>query len=151
MFLANLNPRAYNRNMSNFWPFFRQIFNPITPAVGSMTTFLLEIMEPRYAFFVKHKNMLKYWIIFELLHFIQLAILGNFKANFCPVHSSRWLSDRIFAWNHGRQIFSFWISQKICASFEIRKFLQKTTKNSQIWGKFGILSQIRTNRVLNKW
>ena len=28
-------------------------------------------MEPGYDFFVKHKNMLKYLIIFELLHFMQ--------------------------------------------------------------------------------
>ena len=47
-----------------------QDFASFTPAVGSMTTLLLEIMGPRYAFVVKHKNMLKYWIIFELLHFI---------------------------------------------------------------------------------
>ena len=45
------------------------MFASVTPAVGSMTTFLLEIMEPKYAFFVKHKNMLKYYIILELLHF----------------------------------------------------------------------------------
>ena len=38
---------------------FGQIFASFTPAIGSMTTFLLEIMEPRYAFFVKHKNMVK--------------------------------------------------------------------------------------------
>ena len=39
---------------------FGQIFASFTPAVGSMTPFLLEIMEPRHAFFVKHRNMLKY-------------------------------------------------------------------------------------------
>ena len=36
------------------------MFASFTLAVGSMTTFLHEIMETRYDFFVKHKNMLKY-------------------------------------------------------------------------------------------
>ena len=39
---------------------FGQIFALFTPAVGSMTPFLLEIIEPRHAFFVKHQHMLKY-------------------------------------------------------------------------------------------
>ena len=38
---------------------FGQIFVSFTPAIGSMTTFLLEIMEPRYTFFMKHKNVVK--------------------------------------------------------------------------------------------
>ena len=49
-----------NKNISNFWPFLRQIFVSFTPAISSMTTFLFEIMEPRYAFFGKRKNILKF-------------------------------------------------------------------------------------------
>ena len=49
---------------------FRQIFASFTPAVGSMMSFLLEIMVPRHAFSEKHKNMLKCRKIFELLHYI---------------------------------------------------------------------------------
>ena len=38
---------------------FGQIFASFTPNADSMTTFLVEIMEPGYAFFVKHKSILK--------------------------------------------------------------------------------------------
>ena len=81
---------------------FRQIFASFTPTVGSVTTSLLEIMVPRYAFSEKHKNMLKYRKIFEVLHFkleyLQfLAIFGNFWANFCLIHSSCWFYDDFFA------------------------------------------------------
>ena len=48
---------------------FRQIFASFTPTVGSMMSFLLEIMVPRHAFSEKHKNMLKYRKTFELLHY----------------------------------------------------------------------------------
>ena len=51
-----------------FSAIFGQIFALFTPAVGSMATFLLKMMVPRYAFSEKHKNMLKYRKIFELLH-----------------------------------------------------------------------------------
>ena len=47
---------------------FRQIFASFTPTVGSMITSLLEIMVPKYAFSEKHKNMLNYRTIFQLLH-----------------------------------------------------------------------------------
>ena len=112
---------------------FGQIFATFTPAVGSMTTFLLEIMESRYAFFVKHKK----------IYIGILAIFGNFWANICHVHSTCCLSCCIFAWDHCGQIFSFKITQKNCASSEMWwKFLPTTNKNSQIWGKCGISRQI---------
>ena len=41
------------------------------------------------------------------------AIFGNFWPNFCLIYFSHWLSGRIFVWNHGRQIFSYRITQKI--------------------------------------
>ena len=105
-----------NRNIYNFRSFFRQIFASFTPAVGSLTTFLLEIMKPRYAFYVKHNS----WYV-EILNNICIitfhtgisAIFGNYWVNFCLVHSRRWLSGRIFAWNRGRQIFVFRMTQKI--------------------------------------
>ena len=72
---------------------FRQIFASFTPTVGSMTTSLLEIMVPRYAFSEKHKNMLRYRKIFELLHckleYLQFsAILGQIFASFTPAVGS---------------------------------------------------------------
>ena len=42
--------------------------NSFTRTVGSVTTSLLEIMVPKYAFSEKHKNMLNDRIIFQLLH-----------------------------------------------------------------------------------
>ena len=43
----------------HFLTSFVQIFSSFTPAVGCMTTFLLDIMVPRYAFSEKQKLMLK--------------------------------------------------------------------------------------------
>ena len=54
--------------MYGFLNNFRQIFASFTPAVGSVTTSLLEIMVPKYVFSEKHKNMLNDRIIFQLLH-----------------------------------------------------------------------------------
>ena len=58
-----------------------------------MTTSLLEIMAPKYAFSEKHKNMLKYRKIFELLHYkleyLQFwAIFGQIFASFTPAVGS---------------------------------------------------------------
>ena len=68
-------------------------FLSFTPAVGSMMSFLLETMVPSYASSEKHKNMLKYRKIFELLHwkleYLQfLAIVGQIFASFTPAVGS---------------------------------------------------------------
>ena len=58
------------------------MFASFTPAVGSMTTFLLKIMEPSYAFFETQKYveiLNNIWIKFYIGI---LAIFGNFKSNF---------------------------------------------------------------------
>ena len=107
--------------------------------------FLLEIMEPRYSFLVKHKKYGEKLNNTSIITFCIgiLAIFGNLWANICLVHSSCCLSGCIFALNHCGQIFSFIITQTNCASLEIWwKFLPKTNKNSQIWDKFGISRQI---------
>ena len=76
-----------------------------------------------------------------------LVIFGNF----CLVHSSQLLSGRIFAWNHGREIFSFRITQKKYASFKIWwKYLQKTTKIAKFEVNLGYPGNFWTNWVLNK-
>ena len=72
---------------------FRQIFASFTPTVGSVTTSLLEIMVPKYAFSEKHKNILKYRKIFELLHckleYLQFSsIFGQIFASFTPAVGS---------------------------------------------------------------
>ena len=50
----------YKLEYLQFSAIFGQIFASFTPAVGSITTFLLNIMVPRHALSEKHKNMLKY-------------------------------------------------------------------------------------------
>ena len=50
----------YKLENLQFSSIFGQIFASFTPAVGSITTFLLNIMVPRHALSEKHKNMLKY-------------------------------------------------------------------------------------------
>ena len=47
---------------------FRKFFASFTPTAGSITTSLLEIMVPKYAFSEKHKNILNYRTIFQSLH-----------------------------------------------------------------------------------
>ena len=50
----------YKLEYLQFSAIFGQIFASFTPAVGTMMSFLLEIMVPRHAISEKHKNMLKY-------------------------------------------------------------------------------------------
>ena len=76
-----------------FSAIFGQIFASFTPAVGSMMSFLLEIMVPKHAFSEKHKNMLKYRKKFELLHYklkyLQFSsIFGQIFASFTPAVGS---------------------------------------------------------------
>ena len=59
-------------------------------------------IEPRDILSLRNKNnMVKFWIIFELLHFFIgiLAIFSNFGGNFCLIYSSSWFSDHFLAWN----------------------------------------------------
>ena len=79
-----------------------------------------------------------------------LGIFGKFGAIFCLAHSRHWLSGCIFAWNHGRQVFSFKITQVVPVLKYDENFWRKLTKipkfeiNLGYWGKFW------TNCVLNK-
>ena len=70
-----------------------QIFASFAPAVGSTTTFSLEIMEPGYAFFFKQKygeKLNNTWMITFYIGI--LAIFGNFGqifASFTPPVASQ--------------------------------------------------------------
>ena len=80
-------------NFQQFSAILGEIFASFIPAVGSMMSSLLEIMVPRHAFSEKHKNMLKYRKIFELLRYkleyLQFsAILGEMFASFTPAVGS---------------------------------------------------------------
>ena len=90
-------------------------------------------------FFVKHKNIVKklnnIWMI--TFYIVMLGRFSNFWANICLVHSTCSVAGCILSEIIpvvGRY-FSFRITQKSCTSLEIWKFLPKTNKNSQIWGK----------------
>ena len=121
---------------------FGQIFASFTPAIGSMTTFVLGTQICFLCETQKYGGKLNNtWMITFYIGI--LAIFGNFWANICLVHFTCCLSCCIFARNHCGKIFSFMITQKHCANSEIWwKFLPKTNKNSQIWGKFGTSRQI---------
>lgn len=69
-----------------------------TTDIGSVTSLLNEIMIQRYAFQTLNN------ILIIALHIGVLAIFCKFWAHFGLINSSRWLSDRIFVWNHGRVI-----------------------------------------------
>ena len=125
---------------------FGQIFTSFIPAVGSVTTFLLEIMEPRYAFFVKHKicwnieQYLYYYILYSnisnfwqflgkfLPHSLQLLVLWP------PFCRKSWSLDILFLWN-----------TKIC--WNIKQYLNyyilyRNIRNfRQFWGNFLPCSQ----------
>ena len=80
-----------------------------------------------------------------------LAIFSNFGGNFCLVHSSHWLSGYMFAWNHGRQIFSVRITQKIVPVLKYdENFCRKLTKIAKFEVNLGYRGKFRTNWVLNK-
>ena len=84
------------------------------------------------------------WMI--TFHIGILTIFGNFWANICLIHSTRFLSGSIFAWNHCGQNILLYDDSKNCASLKIWwKFLPKTNKNSQIWGKIG-----KSRKILDK-
>ena len=104
--------------------------------------FLKKIMILRYAFSEKQKYVERFNSIrITALYLGVLATFSYLWAHFSLVHCSHWLSDCIFAWNHGKQIFPY-KQKKNCSSFEIWKFLKKTTKSSQIWVKLWMLRQI---------
>ena len=133
------------RNIAHFGKFCSNFCLIFTPAIGSMTTFFAWNHGTQICFLCETQKygekLNNTWMITFYIGI--LAIFGNFWANICLVHFTCCLSCCIFARNHCGKIFSFMITQKHCASSEIWwKFLPKTNKNSQIWGKFGISRQI---------
>ena len=140
--LKNLYYCIVNMSICKFWQFLGK-FVLSTLVVGFYDLFFKKkIMILRYAFSEKQKYVERFNSIrITALYLGLLATFSYLWAHFSLVHCSHWLSDCIFAWNHGKQIFPY-KQTKNCSSFEIWKFLKKTTKSSQIWVKLWMLRQI---------
>ena len=69
------------------------------------------------------------WIIIFYVEI--LAIFGNFKSNFCLIHSSCWFYDHFFAWNNETQV---------CFCCETQKYVEILNNNWIIIFYIGILA-----------
>ena len=64
------------------------------------------------------------WMI--TFHIGILTIFGNFWANICLIHSTRFLSGSFFAWNHcGQNILLYWWLKKLCQFGNMMKISAK--------------------------
>ena len=98
-------------NISNFWQFLVKFLPHSLQLLVLWPLFCLKSWNPDLCETQKYVEILnKTWMI--TFHIGILVIFYNFWANICLVHSTYWLSGCIFAWNHGRQIFSFRIILK---------------------------------------